>query len=83
MIISNVLPETNCNIQIPQVNNPLDMRDCEHCSKKNVCKYKERVEEAIEHFDNLFSGDDKQFTDLTLVTEIRCKEFAMGYTGVR
>lgn len=62
----------------------IDMKiDCEHCGKKNVCKYKERVEEAIEHFDNLFNGDDEQFAVLPLVTEIKCKEFIMGYTGIR
>lgn len=83
MGFSNMLPETNCNIPMPQLNHPADMRDCEHCNKKNVCKYKECVEEAIEHLDNLLNGDDEQFTDLPLVIDVKCKEFSVGYTGVR
>ena len=79
MIISSLLPETNCDIPMSQVNTP---RDCEHCIKKNVCKYKERMEEAIEHIDNLLNGDDEQFADLPLVVDVKCKEFNW-VTGVR
>ena len=82
MIISSVLPETNHNIPIPQVSPPADMRDCEHCTKKNVCKYKERMEEAIAHIDNLLNGDDEQFADLPLIVDVKCKEFNW-VTGVR
>lgn len=60
-----------------------DMRDCENCNKNNVCKYKEKVEEAIEYFDNLLSGDNEQFVDLPLIVDVKCREFSVGYTGVR
>lgn len=82
MGFSNMLPETNCNIPMPQLNPSADMRDCEHCSKKNVCKYKERVEEAIDYLNNL-DHDDERFAEIPLVIDIKCKEFSMGYTGVR
>ena len=82
MIISSLLPEINCDIPTPQVNTPANIRDCEHCIKKNVCKYKERMEEAIAHIDNLLNGDDEQFADLPLVVDVKCKEFNW-VTGVR
>lgn len=59
-----------------------DMRDCEHCIKKNVCKYKERMEKAIVHLDNLLNGDDEHFAGLPLVVDVKCKEFNW-VTGVR
>lgn len=76
------LASTNCHIPMPQVNAPADMRDCEHCSKKNVCKYKERVEEAIDYLNNL-NYDDERFSEIPLVIDVKCKEFSVGYTGVR
>ena len=76
------LASTNCHISMPRVNAPADMRDCEHCIKKNVCKYKERVEEAIAHLNNLLNGDDEQFADLPLIVDVKCKEFNW-VTGVR
>lgn len=82
MIFSNELPETNCNIPIPQVNPSADIKDCEHCIKKNVCKYKERIEEAMVYLDNLLNGDNEQFVGLPLVVNVKCKEFNW-VTGVR
>ena len=84
MSISDVLPKTNCNISMPQVNS-LEEKSCECCIKKSVCKYKERTEEAIVYLNNLLSGDDEQFANLPLVIDIKCKEFSRGYdyTGVR
>lgn len=82
MIFSNVLPETNLNVPMPPVNNLSDMRDCEHCSKKNVCKYKEKVEEAIDYLNSL-DNNNERFADIPLVIDIKCKEFSIGYTGVR
>lgn len=82
MVFSNVLPETNCNIPMPQVNPPANMKDCKHCIKKNVCKYKERVEDAMAHLDNLLNGTDEQFADLPLIIDVKCKEFNW-VTGVR
>lgn len=82
MNLSNMLASPNYNIPMPQVNNPLDMRDCEHCSKKNVCKYKEKVGEAMVYLNNLLNGDDEQFADLPLVVDVKCKEFNW-VTGVR
>ena len=76
------LASTNCHISMPQVNAPADMRACKHCIKKNVCKYKERVEEAIAHLNNLLNGDDEQFADLPLIVDVKCKEFNW-VTGVR
>lgn len=76
------LISTNCSIPMPQVNPPANMKDCEHCIKKNVCKYKERMEDAIAHLDNLFNGDDEQFADLPLAVDVKCKEFNW-VTGVR
>ena len=76
------LASTDCGIPMPQVNAPADMKDCEHCIKKNVCKYKERIEDAIEHLDNLLNGDDEQFADLPLIVDVKCKEFNW-VTGVR
>lgn len=81
MIFLNVLPETNLNIPMPQVN-ITGKRDCEHCNKKNVCKYKERMEEAIDYLNNL-DHDNERFSDLPLVIDIKCKEFNISYTGVR
>ena len=81
MIISSLLPEINCDIPMPQ-NTPANTRDCEQYNKKNVCKYKERMEEAIAHIDNLLNGDDEQFADLPLVVDVKCKEFNW-VTGVR
>ena len=74
---------TDCSISMPQVNPPANMRNCEYCGKKNVCKYKERVEDAMAHLDNLLGGDDEQFADLPLIVNVKCKEFSIGYTGVR
>ena len=76
------LASTDCRIPMPQVNPPSDMRDCEHCIKKSVCKYKERMEEAMAHIDNLLNGDDEQFADLPLVVDVKCKEFNW-VTGVK
>ena len=77
------LSSINCNIRMPQVNPPANMKDCEHCIKKNVCKYKERVEDTIAHIDNLLNGDDdEQFADLPLIVDVKCKEFNW-VTGVR
>lgn len=76
------LASTDCRIPMPQVNPPANMKDCVHCIKKNVCKYKERVENAIAHLDNLLNGDDEQFADLPLVVDVKCKEFNW-VTGVR
>ena len=82
MSISSVLPETNCNIPMPQVNLSGE-KSCERCIKKSVCKYKERAEEAIAHINNLLSGDDEQFTGLPLAIDVRCKEFSLGYDSYR
>lgn len=76
------LVSTNCRIPMPQVNPSVDMRDCEHCSKKNVCKYKEKVEEAIDYFNSL-DNNDERFSDIPLIIDIKCREFSIGYTGVR
>ena len=70
------------NIRMPSVVQPADMRDCEHCSKKNVCKYKEKVEEAIDYLNSL-DNNDERFSDIPLIIDIKCKEFSIGYTGVR
>lgn len=82
MSISDVLPKTNCNIPMPQVNF-LGEKSCERCIKKSVCKYKERTEEAIAHLNNLLSGNDEQFANLPLIVNVKCKEFSIGYTEVR
>lgn len=81
MIFSNVLPETNLNIPMPQVNITGE-RDCEHCIKKNVCKYKERMEKVMVHLGSLLNGDDEHFAGLPLVIDVKCKEFNW-VTGVR
>ena len=70
------------NIPMPQVNATANIKDCEHCIKKDVCKYKERVEEAMEYLNNL-NHEDERFANIPLVIDIRCKEFNIGYTGVR
>ena len=82
MIFSNVLPEPNYNIPMPPVNNPEDMRDCEHCNKKNICKYKGFVDEAEMYILNFLNSNEK-YKDFPLVIDIKCKEFSIGYTGVR
>lgn len=82
MSISNVLPEINCNTPMPQVNISGE-KSCERCIKKSVCKYKERVEEAMAYLNNLLSGDDEQFTGLPLSIDVRCKEFSLGYDSYR
>lgn len=69
-------------ISMPSVVPPADMRDCEHCNKKSVCKYKERMEEAIDYLNNL-NHNDERFAEIPLVIDIKCKEFSIGYTGVR
>lgn len=79
-MISDVLPKTNCNISMPQTNEPKYRRNCDHCIKLNVCKYKERVEAAINEIIELH--DDKYF-DLPLVIDAKCKEYSIGYAGVR
>lgn len=81
MIFSNVLPETNCNIPMPEIV-PTGSQNCKNCSKKNVCKYKERMEEAIDYLNSL-DNNNENFVDLPLVIDIKCKEFSIGYTGVR
>ena len=67
---------------MPQVDPPEDMRDCEHCIKNNVCKYKERVEEAENSILNLLDYDER-YANLPLTIDIKCKEFSVDYTGVR
>lgn len=81
MNLSNMLASPNYNIPMPQVNITGE-RNCEYCIKKNVCKYKERMEKAMVHLDNLLNGDDEQFADLPLVVDVKCKEFNW-VTGMR
>lgn len=70
------------NFKIPEVTDIDVKRNCEHCGKKNVCKYKERVEEAENSILNLLDYDEG-YADLPLTINIKCKEFSVGYTGVR
>lgn len=81
MSFSNVIPEINNISMLPDLLE--NIRNCEHCSKKNVCKYKERMEEVMTHFDNLLNDNDEQLVGLPLVVTVDCKEFSVGYTGVR
>ena len=80
--LDDIINKLQGNIKMPQMIPPADIKDCEHCIKKNVCKYKERIEEAMVHLDNLLNGDDEQFADLPLVVNVKCKEFNW-VTGVR
>ena len=80
--LDDIINKLQENIKMPQVVPPVDMRDCEHCSKKNVCKYKERMEEAIDYLNNL-DHNDERFAEIPLIIDVKCKEFSIGYTGVR
>lgn len=73
-MLSSVLPKTNCNIPMPQTNKYI--RNCEHCSKLNVCKYKERVEAVINEIVQLH---DEKYFDLPLVIDVKCKEYSIGW----
>lgn len=71
--LDDIINKLQENIKMPQANLSANIKDCEHCIKKNVCKYKERIEEVMVHLDNLLNGDDEQFADLPLVVDVKCK----------
>ena len=92
MIIPNVVPEPYPKtITTTLETDTSDIkRDCEHCGKKSVCKYKERVEkinnDVFRHKVFKFTEkgwDDQGIEDLPILIRIECIEFTMGYTGVR
>ena len=67
--------------KMPLVNLPADyVKDCDHCGKNNVCKYKEHVEKVKEHIKTRY---DDGWNQLPIEVNVKCKEFIIGYTGVR
>ena len=57
-ILKKLSPQRN--FQTPEVTDINVKRDCEHCGKKNVCKYKERVEKVN---NDLFGHKVFKFTE--------------------
>lgn len=76
--VHDIIPEFRIP-KMPPVNLPAK-EDCEHCGKNNVCKYRGHVEKVKEYIKTRY---DDGWDQLPIKIDVKCKEFSIGYTGVR
>lgn len=79
MVFSNVLPETNCNIPMPQ-NVTKNINNCENCIKNDVCIYSERMKRLNDLSTDLIknvSESSDEYNELLQIAEVevKCKKF--------
>ena len=68
---SKVLPQTNCNLPMPEVNNPFrNDKVCNTCMKEDVCCYKEECGKAA---DDIHKIEERK--NVFIKTDIRCMKW--------
>ena len=74
------LPETNCNIPMPNVKPPTGNRDriCDTCIKADVCMYKGELAQAVNEIARIL-----EHVNVFIDTDIRCKKWSGKVSNYR
>lgn len=76
---SSQLPQSNCNISMPSVREPLEQNHiCSNCGKEDVCMYKAECTRSVNEIIEI-----SERANVFINVDIRCKKWIGRITNIR